>query len=191
MSHLLIIRHTTTQPLANVPNQAWNVTPEGLERAAQLADRLRRFAIGALYTSTQDKTKITGQLLAERLAVADVEALPQFDENDRRGVPFYDSQAAFFAAIETYFAQPDEVVFGTESAKQVAARFANGVEQVLSISAEKSIAIVTHGVAPSCWLAAHMQREPFDVWRQIQQLGMPCTFIFSRPDLHFVEAFGV
>ena len=191
MRHLIIIRHTNTKPTPHRENKTWEVTAEGLARAEQLAQQLAPYQVDALYTSSFDKTKITGQILSDAWGLPISGALHAFDENDRQGAPFYESRVAFEAAIEQFFVNRSEVVFGRESADQVAERFAKGVEQVMHNSAEKTIAIVTHGVAPASFLAARMNTTPFAAWQQTQQLGMPCYFVLTLPDLQFVQSAGL
>ena len=191
MPHLIIIRHTNTKPTPHRENKAWEVTAEGLARAERLARQLAVYQVEALYTSTFDKTKITGQILSDAWGLPICGALHAFDENDRQGVPFYASRVTFEAAIEQFFVHHSQVVFGRESADQVAERFARGIEQVTSDSAEKTIAVVTHGVAPASFLAARMGKTPFTAWQQTQQLGMPCFFVLTLPDLQFVKSAGL
>ncbi|MGB1252764.1 MAG: histidine phosphatase family protein [Candidatus Promineifilaceae bacterium] len=191
MPHLIIIRHSNTRVSASVANKDWAITSEGLTRTVTLAQQLAPYQIETLYTSTFAKTKLTGQVLADALGIDVAGARHAFDENDRKGVPFHESRAAFLAAIQSFFEQPDDVVFGNESAQAVAERFAAGVLAVLGNSAEKTIAIVTHGVAPSHFLAPILEKSPFDTWLQIQDLGMPCYFVLTLPDLKLVTAASV
>ena len=58
------------------------------------------------------------------------------------------------------------------------------LDDVLKKQTTGNIAIVTHGTVLALFIAAHSQRKPFDLWRE---MGLPSYVIFSLPEMNLLE----
>ncbi len=76
--------------------------------------------------SDEPKAQQTAQPLADRLGIT-VEIMPGLHEHERRTVDYLDDEA-FQATMARFFAEPDTLVFGEETANQALARFTAAVE---------------------------------------------------------------
>ena len=90
-------------------------TPNGWRRC------WRRYAPTAIIASDELKAQQTAQPLADRLGLA-VEVIADLHEHERRTVDYLDD-ATFQATMARFFAEPDALVFGEETASQALARF--------------------------------------------------------------------
>ena len=107
---------------------------------------------------------------------------PGLHEHDRRGVPYLDG-ATFEASVERFFARPDDLVFGNETAAQAGERFAAAVERALAQHPSGDVGVVAHGTVVSLFVARHAGVDPFALWRR---LGLPSFVVFSLPDLRLL-----
>lgn len=183
MTTLLLIRHSESQPLPGVPARDWPLTPAGEARVAALARRMAPFRPNRLLTSTEPKAIHTGTLLADALGLPTPQADPAFDEHDRRDVPWFDSAEQFHAAVARFFAHPDTLVFGGETAHAAHKRFAAGVDAHLRRQPHDTVAIITHGTVMALYSAAAFGRAPVDLWGTIQAIGMPALISLRWPEL--------
>jgi len=191
MRKLILIRHSTTEPTADMESRFWPLTDRGLLRSADLANHLRDFNIQTIFTSTQGKAIRTGELIAEKLGLAVEEPISAFDEHDRRGAPFFDNPADFQARVANFFTHPSELVHGNETAFDTRGRFTGGLYEVLDQTPNGTIAIVSHGTVLALFLAGCTGGDGFEMWQEIQRLGMPSFCVLSLPDLALESMAGV
>jgi broad specificity phosphatase PhoE len=91
-------------------------------------------------------------------------------ENDRTGQGFV-SADEIRAQIQRFFAEPESVVMGAETALQAAARFAGAIRAVLGEEPEQTVAVVTHGTVLTTLVAAHNPIDPFAFWGSLSLPG--------------------
>lgn len=184
--HLILVKHATPQVDVETPAHQWRLSPEGGVGAAALADRLRaaQYAPTKIVASLEPKATQTGSIIAERLRLpfATAEGL---HEHDRRASGFLSTEV-FAARMRDLFAQPDAVVFGTESAASALARFARAVDQVVS-EETGDVVIVSHGTVMSLLVASRARVDASELWAV---LGLPSYVSLELPDHRIVEVVG-
>ncbi len=191
MRRLFLIRHVAPAKIPAVPAREWALSPTGRADAERLAEILTPFAPAiiipgvpaAIVASDELKAQQTAQPLADRLGMT-VEVMPGLHEHERRTADYLDDET-FQATMARFFAEPDTLVFGEETANQALARFSRAVEDTLARHPEGDIIIVTHGTVMSLFVAAHSIIKPMDFW---WHLHLPAWVIFSVPDFTLLNA---
>jgi broad specificity phosphatase PhoE len=133
-------------------------------------------------TSRERKASATGALVAARLALPTVVA-DGLHEHQREHVGWL-SNSAFEQAVSAFFTQPNELVFGEETASQASARFDAAVRDVLAAHPGQTLAIVSHGTVMTLFVAQHAGVAALPFWKC---LGMPAIVVLSLPDMALVE----
>lgn len=182
---LLLIRHSAVQIEPEKPAHEWTLSDEGRARCRRLARQLASHQPTTLVTSTEAKAAETGQILAAEWGIP-WHTTPNLHEHDRQGLSYFTNKAAFEAVVADFFARPDELVMGRETAEQARERFETAVSQTLSYYPDDIVAIVAHGTVLTLLIAHHNPvLSPFPFW---QTLTLPCAFVLSRPDLALQDA---
>lgn len=182
MEHLILVKHGLPEIDPGTPAAEWRLGEEGRRQSAQLAERLVGYQPQAVVTSVEPKAAETGAIVAARLDVSTTTAAG-LHEHERRGVGFLEPMA-FDTAIERFFARPNDLVLGEETATQAHRRFAAAVDQVLGAYPRGDVVIVAHGTVISLFVAACAGVEPFALW---SRLGLPSYVVLSRPTLGLVS----
>ncbi|HEY7343470.1 MAG TPA: histidine phosphatase family protein [Ktedonobacterales bacterium] len=191
MRRLFLIRHAAPAKNPAVPAREWALSATGRADAEQLAEMLTPFAPAviipnvpaAIIASDELKARQTAQPLADRLDLT-VEVMAGLHEHERRTVGYLDDET-FQATMARFFAEPDALVFGEETANQALARFSRAVEDTLARHPEGDIVIVTHGTVMSLFVAAHSIVKPMKFW---WHLHLPAWVIFTIPDFTLLDA---
>jgi broad specificity phosphatase PhoE len=179
---LILIRHSQSQADPERPAGQWPLTEEGRRRCGPLAERLAAYAPDVIVTSHERKAIETGNLVAARLKLP-FSSADGLHEHQREHVGWLPNPA-FEQAIAAFFARPDELVFGEETAAQACARFEAAVWSIVDAHPDQTIALVTHGTVMSLFVAAHARLAALPFW---QSLGMPAIVVLSLPDLGLLE----
>jgi broad specificity phosphatase PhoE len=179
---LILIRHSQSQPNPALPASQWPLTAEGRRRCGPLAERLAAYAPNAIVTSHERKAIETGALVAARLGLP-ATAGDRLHEHQREQVGWLPSPA-FEQAVAAFFARPDELVFGEETAEQAGARFEAGVRSTLAAHPSQTVALVTHGTVITLLVAARTDRAALPFWHS---LGMPAIVVMALPGLELLE----
>ena len=103
--------------------------------------------------------------------------LPGLHEHDRSNVPYL-SHETFQASIRSFFQEPDQLVFGNETANQAYARFYQAIHSILNENVRKTVVVVTHGTVISLFVARLTGSSDLELWHK---LGLPS---FVAMDLH-------
>src|SRR5215210_1947130 len=115
-NYLILVKHSVPEIYGDRPANTWNLSEEGRLRAQHLAEELKSFA--------------PDEIVASELGLA-VQMLPGLHEHDRSNVPYL-SHDAFQASMRDFFQEPDQLVFGRETANQVHTRFYQAVHHILN-----------------------------------------------------------
>lgn len=183
MSQLILIRHSITQQQADVSSHHWQLTPDGQAACKTLAAELREYDIVRVYTSEEDKARLTGQILADELKLP-VASAPNLNETLRHSVPYFPDVADFQQAVKRAMQQPDDLVFGEERFTDALNRFNVAIETLLKMHPDGTIAVVTHGTVMSLFAAQYTDRNIYDIWAS---LDMPAYAIFDRSPLSLIR----
>jgi broad specificity phosphatase PhoE len=161
----------------DTPAPEWRLGPDGIAGAGALAERLlaARYAPTKIVASREPKAAETGSIIADRLGLpfAIVQGL---HEHDRRAVGFLGTEA-FAARMRDFFAHPDSVVFGGESAAMALTRFAAAVDRVCA-EQTGDVVIVSHGTVISLFVATRARVDAAELWAL---LGLPSYVSLELP----------
>ena len=174
---LILVKHAMPQIDETKSAADWHLSERGRASCLDLAEALRPYNPDLFVTSDEPKARETGQLVAEHLRLP-CSPVPNLHEHDRRGVPFM-RREIWHATLKTFFARPDDPIFGNETANQARLRFSRAVEAVVETHPHKTIAIATHGTVISLFVAQKTRTNGFDLW---QRLGLPSYVVLDLPD---------
>lgn len=173
---LTLIRHSISAPTDGIPAAAWPLSEEGRRACLPLAETIAALRPARLYTSTEPKAAETGRLVGAVLGLP-VAAEPGLHEHERAHTRWM-GRPQFESAVENFFAQPDKLVFGDETAYAALERFTQAVDRVLARHPAESLAIVTHGTVMALFVQARCGIEPFPFWRALR---MPAWITLELP----------
>ena len=179
---LILIKHAAPLVDPAKSSDLWKLSEAGREQAAKLADALALMQIAVIVSSEEPKAKETAEIIAEKLGLT-VETSRELREHDRRNVPHMRSRD-FISMVELFFRRPTERVLGSESATQALERFDQAIDGVIASHAHGNIAVVAHGTVIALYLAAHSQRNGFELWRA---MGLPSYAVVELPGREVVE----
>lgn len=109
-------------------------------------------AIGAVYSSGEQKAKDGAAILGSRLGLSPT-VKPTLHENDRSATGFLPPDE-FWPVVEQFFANPETPIRGWERAIDAQRRIVSAVEEIQTIEEAKGdIAIVAHGGVGALFLA--------------------------------------
>lgn len=180
---LVLVRHSQSQPKPDVAPARWGLTNLGRQRCVALAETLAPFHLSKIYCSHERKALETAELVAGRLRIG-VEVAEGVHEHVRTGSPYL-SRDAFVATLEKFFAEPEELVFGTETAYEARRRFTNAVRALVARVTHGDVAVVTHGTVLSLFAGAHSSWEPYHFWKN---LGQPAVIVFDAPSFTLAQS---
>ncbi len=178
MAHLLLVKHAMPQLEPDVTSREWRLSDAGREGAAHLAARLAPYAPGVIAASTEPKATETAQIAAARLGLS-VTMYDDLRENDRTGLGWL-AWEEMEARIARFFAEPDTLIMGSETADQAHARFAAAVDAICAVHPAETVVIVAHGTVITLYVSRATGMEPFPLWKR---LGLPSVVVLSRPAL--------
>ncbi len=182
MRELILIKHSASQVVPDIPASRWRLSAEGRRRCEGLAAQLAPRDPACLYASPEPKAAETAAIVARRLGKA-WQAVEGLHEQDRR-TPEYLGDEAFREAIRQLFERPDELVLGQETANEAYRRFSQAVMMAVATCHEGNVAIFAHGTVISLFVSRVAGAEPFALWKE---LGLPAFVVLSLPDLRLVE----
>lgn len=189
---LVLVRHAPTTPVPGAAAATWRLAPGAMELTAALGMALVgvRLAappggsagpVDAVVSSHEPKALATARTLSLVLGVPTTTGT-DLEEHHRDDVPFM-PDVEFLRTVKRFFARPDVLVFGSETAREAEGRFRKGVIDALASRPGKRLAVVTHGTVMALALAQANGLEPFALW---QSLKLPEAIVVRR-DLTIVE----
>ena len=178
MSRLILIKHSLPEIDKQKPASGWALSVAGLARCAPLADRVRPYTPAHIYSSREPKAAQTAQRLAEQLG------LPFHLADDlhehARPKPGLMEREQFEASVRHFFAEPDKLVMGAETAHAAHTRFARAVNALVEQHPAETLAIVAHGTVITLFVSRLTNLEPFPLW---QRLGLPSFVVLEERKL--------
>lgn len=183
MTQLILVKHAAVTVDAAVPPKQWALTDDGRRKSRSLANALRAHNPGVLVSSEEPKAIETAEVVAKRLRI-DARTAPDLDEHRR---PFVESPAEFERLMEHFFAEPQERVFGEESAAEALARFTAAVESMLAAEAERNVGIVAHGTVIALYAAPILGIGAGALWKRLQAPSFVVLDLKERRPLRIVD----
>lgn len=177
MADLILVKHSMPAIAPDAPAATWQLSAAGRARCLPLATALVAYRPEILVTSSEPKASETAAIVASRLGL-DYTAIAGLHEHDRHGVPWL-GEDQFAAQVGRFFAEPDQLVMGAETAHAAHARFARAVDGVVASAPGQTVAVVAHGTVISLYVAHATGVDPFSLW---QQLGLPSFVVLALPD---------
>lgn len=185
MPQLLLVRHSNSD---HNPAQAavdWSLTAEGIRRCKPLARHLAPYGAQRLYSSPMPKALQTAKRVALELDDIPVIENPLLAEHSRQSNAPYGSLSDFNARMKRFFAAPNELAFGDETANQAKQRFQRGIDSVLKkANGAENIVVFSHGTVMVLFAAQHNTIDSFQLW---QRLKMPAVIALDLPDFRISE----
>jgi broad specificity phosphatase PhoE len=183
--HLILVKHAPPTVVPGSPPARWVLSDAGRASCIPLAERLRPFYPAMIAASDEPKAAETARLLATALGHAEpIRHDHDLREHERRPEDFFDSTAAFHDAVRRFFAHPEEIVFGRESASAAGTRFAAAIHRVIAETPRGNLVVVAHGTVISLFAAAHAGLAPFPLWQSLQ---LPSYIILALPGFRHIE----
>ena len=182
MTVLILVKHSSVTIDTARTASEWRLSEAGRRRCDALAARLAAYAPQRVVASQEPKATETGRRVAERLGLPFATA-PDLHEHDRGGVPFLGA-AEFQAAVARFFAQPDTLVFGQETAEAALARFDAALRRVLAQHPDERLVVVAHGTVIALFVARCAGADAFDLWRR---LDLPSFVALDWPSATVLE----
>lgn len=163
MAHLYLVTHAHTQLDPAVNAARWQLSPTGQAQAVALAELPFWAKVDRILISSEAKTYLTVAPVLARRTIP-VAADSRFDEVQRAGwVEDYADR------VQAFFASPEQAVGGWEAAAHALRRFMAGLQTHLRPDADRSVALISHGLVLSLY-RAHLLGLPaadFAAWRQL------------------------
>jgi broad specificity phosphatase PhoE len=150
---LYLVRHALPDHRSDVASTEWELSEEGQRDAQSLVQRLRGCLLVA---STEAKAR---QTLEPCGAVATDARFREVERDDPYDDGFRERRRAYLAGSRRPGWEPHTVV---------AARFESGVRHWAELAAGRSLAIGTHGMAMTIWLASHGLTDPVGFWERLR-----------------------
>ncbi len=177
---LILVKHAMPVVTPGVPPARWVLSDAGRASCGPLAARLRAFAPATVVASNEPKARETARLLAAGLGLHEpLRHDHDLREHERSPEDFFASTADFHDAVRRCFANPDQRIFGRETAAAAEARFSAAVRRCLDATPTGNLIVVAHGTVISLFAAAHAGLEPFALWRSLQ---LPSYIVLALPD---------
>lgn len=181
MRYLILVKHSLPEMRSDVPARAWRLSEAGRRRCTPLAERLHAYCPATIVSSREPKAAETGALLAAALGNTAQQA-DNLHEHERPAAGFLPA-GQFEAAVEAFFAHPEELRFGSETAAQAHERFHAAVEREVA-AAPGNVIIVAHGTVISLLVARCAGLAPFPLW---QRLGLPSYVVLALPTYELIS----
>ena len=182
-SKLILMRHSLPDINPELPSHHWKLSDEGQRRCEPLAESLAKYHLDKIFTSIEPKANETGQILSQLLnrpfQIAD-----GLHEHERDNVEFFKSTRGFEAVIAEFFARPNELVFGRETADQAHQRFSTAIDALTERHKDNDLAVVTHGTVMTLFVSRITGVKPFTFW---QCLDLPSFAALTLPNLELIE----
>lgn len=213
IADLVLVRHAPTLPEKEVVSAAWILAPGAMEQTAALGQALKRrklaaparvadesvdasggqrtapaearwkiAGIDAVVSSVAPKALATARTLAGVLGVP-LSTGADLEEHHRPKAALLE-ETAWRRTMRRFFANPEVLVFGTETAAEAGARMRRGVAAALSAKPGQRLAVVTHGTVLTLLLAQANEIDPFELWTSLQ---MPEALLVRSKDMRIVE----
>jgi broad specificity phosphatase PhoE len=175
---LILVKHAMPAIDPARPAHEWPLAEAGRRSCAPLAAALAAYQPAQIVTSTEPKAAETGRRVAEALGLPCATA-PDLHEHDRANVGWIAEPTAFRAAVAAFFAHPDQLVLGRETAARATTRFTAAVDAALARHPAGTLVIVAHGTVIALYAAARAGLAPYPLW---QRLGLPSFVALALPD---------
>ena len=177
MAKLLLAKHSSPVIAPEAPSHRWVLSERGQSRARWLAQQWRQRGVSKVYASLEPKALETAAVVAAALDIG-LHPRPGLEENDRTGLGFL-SADDLTQTIARFFAAPNQLIIGAETAANARARFEAAVRAIAAQAGNETVGIVAHGTVITLLVAAHNGLDPMEFWGQ---LDTPSYLVIDAAD---------
>ncbi|MFT3895485.1 MAG: histidine phosphatase family protein [Anaerolineales bacterium] len=174
MSTLILVKHSIPEIVENVPAREWKLSVEGRFRCKRLAERLAKYQPSQIVSSVEPKAKETAELSAKELGLP-TSTFEGLHEHERSKVAYL-SKGNFEEAVREFFAHPDDLVFGSETAEQAYQRFQTATDSILKKYSDQTVVVVAHGTVISLYVSRLTGVSDLMMWKE---LGLPSFVVLD------------
>ncbi len=174
MKPLILIKHSLPEIVDGISAREWKLSEEGQSRAKQLAKQLTEYQPDVMISSVEPKAQETAEILAEYFGLQN-QTFEGLHEHDRSNSPFYGKEE-FQVLVQQFFAEPEALIFGIETANQALERFERAIQSVLNTYENKTIFIVAHGTVISLFVSKLTGCDGYALW---QELDLPSFVVLD------------
>lgn len=172
--YLILVKHSLPEIQENLPAKEWHLSDEGRTRVGALAERLIVYEPDVIFSSVEPKAIETAEIVAASLGMQ-FEVVEGLHEHDRTTTPYL-SRGDFERLINEFFARPDELILGSETASEAHTRFAKAVDSILRSHQNQTIVIVSHGTVISLFVSRLTGVADMSLW---SALGLPSFVVID------------
>jgi broad specificity phosphatase PhoE len=158
MRHLILIKHSLPAIEPTLPAKQWPLSPEGHQRCSTLTTLLTHYTPTLIVSSPERKAQQTAAHLS--LAFHQPYHVSEGLHEHERSKTGFLPQTHFEQIMDTFFSQPDSIVFGSESAHQARTRFSFAIEQALQEAPGGDVFVIAHGTVITLFVSYHTTLAP-------------------------------
>ncbi|MHA2025036.1 MAG: histidine phosphatase family protein [Candidatus Thorarchaeota archaeon] len=168
---IYLLRHAETKVDLSTPAHKWSITPNGKQKAKELASTEAFGLIEGIVHSSEKKARQTADAFAEGLNVQMYE-LSGLDELKREHEGKL-TEEEYRARVRDTLQNMDENVIGWESGAAALRRFESAVNKVNIMFHQKNILVVSHGIVLTAYFCKlkNFQSIAFERWSQLKFLS--------------------
>ena len=176
MRKLIIVRHSVSQLDAKIPPGKWKLTDEGRKLCHPLAQKIFPHNPDVIITSSERKAQETGVIIANLLNLP-YKIGNNLHELVRESGKLL-SKKIFEEHVSNLFSNPDQHIYGIETANEALIRFSSAVDDLMKSIPEKTPAIITHGMCMSLYYGEISGKNSYQFWKN---LGIPSFYTVIWP----------
>ena len=176
MSKLILVKHALPEIDPSQPSHSWRLGDAGRRGASALAAHLAPYLSTRLVCSPEPKASETADILGAMLGLAPV--VVSGLEEHHRATAGYLGHEEFQQVMARFFATPDQLVFGEETADAAYARFGAAVDALIAGAPNEPQIVVVHGTVIALFVSRRAGVAPFPLW---QRLGLPSFVVLELP----------
>ena len=179
---LILVKHAAPEIVPSVAANRWHLSDEGRRMSEALASALIAYQPDCVATSAEPKALETGRIIAHQLGLP-IETVDGLHEHERRSVGYL-SRLEIQLSMARLFAEPDQRVFGEETADEACDRFMEAIQRVLAQHCRMNVVVVAHGTVISLAVSHWTGTDAYSLW---QRLGFASFVVVSHPDFALLK----
>jgi broad specificity phosphatase PhoE len=185
MSQLILVKHALPVIIPGQPSHTWRLGSEGQRGAQALAAHLTPYLPARLSCSAESKAAETAAIIGAALGLTPA-TIGGLEEQHRATASFLGPDA-FQQTMAAFFAAPDQLVFGEETADAAYARFGAAIDGLVAESPDANHIVVAHGTVIALFVGRRAGVAPLPLWRR---LGLPSFVVVDRATMRLVAEVG-
>lgn len=181
---VVLIRHSAPEVDPSRPAPEWSLSEEGTRRCETVARELERFLPAVMFSSPEIKAMETAECIGLHLGI---EYTVREELREHRRPSVFLPQSEFQENVRGFFASRDRIVYGSESANDVARRIESEIRRAQADHPEGNILMVTHGTAMTSFTSRYTNADTYSLWKS---LNLPSFVAFGLPSFDIVDSVG-